>query len=119
MAMAVVLLMGAGLMIGALSPLGNVNPGFDPHNVLAFSISSTSNASFTADQLRATYRETLRQLEGIRGVESVSLTGGSIPMTGDSEIPFWVQGQPKPATDNAMPFSLFSLFNSRYHPPLP
>ncbi len=115
MAMAVVLLIGAGLMIRTLSALGNVNPGFDPHNVLTFSISSTSNASFTADQLRATYRETLRQLEGIRGVESVSLTGGSIPMTGDSEIPFWLEGQPKPANDNDMPFALFYLVNSGYH----
>jgi predicted permease len=114
-AMAVVLLIGAGLMIRTLSALGNINPGFDPHNVLTFSISSTSNASFTADQLRAMYRETLRQLQGIRGVETVSLMGGSLPMTGDSEIPFWLEGQPKPANDNDMPFALFYLVNSGYH----
>ena len=42
MAMAVVLLIGAGLMIRTLSALGNVNPGFDPRNVLTFAISSTS-----------------------------------------------------------------------------
>jgi predicted permease len=115
MAMAVVLLIGAGLMIRTLSALGNINPGFDPRNVLTFSISSTSNAAFTADQLRAMYRETLRQLESIRGVETVSLMGGSLPMTGDSEIPFWLEGQPKPANDNDMPFALFYLVNSGYH----
>jgi predicted permease len=115
MAMAVVLLIGAGLMIRTLSALGNINPGFDPRNVLTFSISSTSNAAFTADQLRAMYRETLRQLESIRGVEAVSLMGGSLPMTGDSEIPFWLEGQAKPANDNDMPFALFYLVNSGYH----
>ncbi len=115
MAMAVVLLIGAGLMIRTLSALGNINPGFDPRNVLTFSISSTSNAAFTADQLRAMYRETLRRLESIRGVEAVSLMGGSLPMTGDSEIPFWLEGQAKPANDNDMPFALFYLVNSGYH----
>jgi len=115
MAMAVVLLIGAGLMIRTLAALGNINPGFDPRNVLTFSISSTSNAAFTADQLRAMYRETLRQLESIRGVEAVSLMGGSLPMTGDSEIPFWLEGQAKPANDNDMPFALFYLVNFGYH----
>ncbi len=41
--------------------------------------------------------------------------GGSLPMTGDSEIPFWLEGQPKPANDNDMPFALFYLVNSGYH----
>ena len=115
MAMAVVLLIGAGLMIRTLSALGNVNPGFDPRNVLTFAISSTSNSAATADQLRAMYRETLRQLESVRGVETVSMMGGSLPMTGDSEVPFWLEGQPKPANDNDMPFALFYLVNLGYH----
>ena len=115
MAMAVVLLIGAGLMIRTLSALGNVNPGFDPHNVLTFAISSTSNSATKPDQLRAMYRETLRQLESVRGVETVSMMGGSLPMTGDSEVPFWLEGQPKPANDNDMPFALFYLVNPGYH----
>jgi predicted permease len=117
MAMAVVLLIGAGLMIRTLSALGNINPGFDPHNVLTFSISSSSgsNSAPTADKLRAKYRETLRQLQSIRGIETVSMIGGSVPMTGDSEIPFWLEGQARPASDNEMPFALFYLVNPGYH----
>ena len=115
MAMAVVLLIGSGLMIRTLSALGNVNPGFDPHNVLTFQISATSTGAATPGQLRSMYRETLRQLESVRGVETVSMMGGSLPMTGDSEIPFWLEGQPKPASDNDMPFALFYLVNSGYH----
>jgi predicted permease len=115
MAMAVVLLIGAGLMIRTLSALGNINPGFDPRSVLTFAISSPSGSAATPDQLRSRYRETLRQLEGVRGVETVSMMGGSLPMTGDSEIPFWLEGQPKPASDNDMPLALFYLVNSGYH----
>jgi predicted permease len=115
MAMAVVLLIGAGLMIRTLSALGSINPGFDPKNVLTFSVSSASNSAPTADTLRAKFRENLRRISDIRGVESVSLIGGSLPMSGDSEIPFWLESQPKPATDNEMPFALFYLVNPGYH----
>ena len=115
MAMAVVLLIGAGLMIRTLSALWSVNPGFAASNVLTFEISSTSDPSVTADQLRAKYRATLRQLEGIPGVESASLLGGSLPMTGDSEVPFWREGQPRPQHENEMTFALFYLANPAYH----
>lgn len=115
MAMAVVLLIGAGLMIRTLSALWNVNPGFDAGNVLAFQISSTSDPSVTAAQLRAKYRATLQQLQAIPGIESVSLLGGSLPMTGDSEVPFWREGQPRPQHENEMTFALFYLVNPDYH----
>src|SRR5258708_9873348 len=50
MAMAVVLLIRAGLMIRTLSALRNVNPGFCPRNVLPIPISSTSQSAATSDQ---------------------------------------------------------------------
>jgi predicted permease len=115
MAMAVVLLIGAGLMIRTLAALWNINPGFDPHNVLTFSLSLTSDPAITPNQLRTKYRETMRQLEGVRGVQAVSMMGGSLPMTGDSEVPFWLEGQPKPANENDTPFALFYLVTPGYH----
>jgi predicted permease len=36
-------------------------------------------------------------------------------MTGDSELPFWVEGRPKPATEQEMPFALFYLVTPHYH----
>jgi predicted permease len=115
MAMAVVLLVGAGLMIRSLAALWGINPGFDARNVLTFNISSTSDPNITADQLRVKYRQGIRELEGLPGVEAVSLIGGSLPMTGDSEVPFWVEGQPKPASEQEMPFALFYLVTPEYH----
>ena len=116
MAMALVLLIGAGLMIRSLAALWGVNPGFDSRNVMTYNVSLTSDPAITADQLRAKYRETLRRFESVPGVENVSIIGGSLPMTGDSEVPFWVEGQPKPANENEMPFALFYLVSPAYQP---
>jgi predicted permease len=115
MALALVLLIGAALMIRSLAALWGVNPGFDPRNVLAFDVSWTSDPKITADQLRAKHRESLRQLAAVPGIEVISVMGGSLPMTGDSEVPFWLEGQPKPTNDNDMPFALFYLVTPGYH----
>jgi len=114
MALAIVLLIGAGLMIRSLARLWAINPGFDPRNVLTFNISLTSSQNASAGQLRSNYRETLRQLQALRGIEAVSMVGGSLPMTGDSEVPFWLEGQAKPANQQDMPFALFYLVNPGY-----
>ena len=114
MALAVVLLVGAGLMIRSLAVLWGINPGFDPHNVITYALSLTSEKTATAAQLRQLYRAHLAAFEGTPGIEKVSMTGGSIPMTGDSEIPFWVEGTPKPTSENDMPFALFYLTTPGY-----
>ena len=113
-AMALVLLVGAGLMIRSLIALTKINPGFDARNVLSFETSITSDKDVTSAQLRAKYRESVRQIESVAGVESAALVGGSIPMTGDSELPFWLDGQPKPANQNDMPFTIFYLVTPSY-----
>jgi predicted permease len=114
MALAIVLLIGAGLMIRSLARLWAINPGFDPHNVLTYNISLTSSQNVSAGHLRSNYRETLRQLQALPGIETVSMVGGSLPMTGDSELPFWLEGQPKPANQQDMPFALFYLVTPGY-----
>ena len=113
-AMALVLLVGAGLMIRSLVALAKIDPGFDARNVLSFNTSFNSEKNATAAQLRNKYREHLRQLEAIPGIESISMIGGSLPMTGDSEVPFWLEGQAKPAHEQDMPFALFYCVNPAY-----
>jgi predicted permease len=114
MAMALVLLIGAGLMLRSLGALWSINPGFNPHNVLAFSLSLTSTDATTGDQLRAKYRASVDSITAIPGVEAASMLGGSLPMSGDSELPFWIEGQPKPATQQDMPSALFYLVTPGY-----
>ncbi len=113
-AMALVLLVGAGLMIRSLAALWGIDPGFDPRQVLAFATSMTSDPKATPDQLRAKYREAARQFAAVPGVEAAAMIGGSLPMTGDSEVPFWPEGETPPANQNDMTFALFYLVTPPY-----
>ena len=57
MALAVVLLAGAGLMVRSLVGLANVNPGFDPQHVMEFGVSPSAARVTTPAHIRETYRE--------------------------------------------------------------
>ena len=113
-AMALVLLVGAGLMIRTLSALWSVNPGFNPHHALTFNVALPPGIGTNGPAARALIREVHDGLAAIPGVEAVSLEGGSLPMMGDSEVPFWLEGQPKPTNDNDMNWSLFYITEPDY-----
>jgi predicted permease len=107
MAMALVLLVGAGLMIRSLMRLWSVDPGFDPHNVLTFSVALPSSANgVSADAARSIYRQLHDNLASVPGVRAVSLSGGSIPFMGDDDRLFWIEGQARPANDKDMNWTL-------------
>ncbi len=107
MAMALVLLVGAGLMIRSLAKLWSVNPGFNPRHVITFAVSCPTPPGTTPDAIRASMRRLQDTVAAVPGVEAASLNAGAMPMSGDSEVPFWIDGQPKPATDSEMKTSLF------------
>lgn len=97
MAMALVLLVGAGLMIRTLAHLWGLDPGFDPHNVLTFGIGpAPSLANQSPDAIRAELRAIRSTIAGVPGVEYASLHWGAHPMAGDDEVGFWAEGQPQP-----------------------
>jgi predicted permease len=114
MAMALVLLAGAGLMVRSLTALWNVNPGFNPHSVLTFNVTMPRALLGNPQAQRALMREIHSAVLGVPGLQSLSMQGGSLPMNGDSELPFWIEGHPKPATMQDMPFALFYLVEADY-----
>ncbi|MFZ0969554.1 MAG: ABC transporter permease [Candidatus Acidiferrales bacterium] len=114
MAMALILLVGAGLMIRSLVDLWSVNPGFNSHNVLIFSSSLAPSLGANAANSRAGLRELGSALKAIPGVEAVSLTAGSLPMQGDNELPFWLEGHPKPTNTSEMSPTLFYFVDPGY-----
>jgi predicted permease len=114
MAVALVLLVSAGLMIRSLAVLWGVNPGFDPHNVLTFSVTMPPSLTSSPAQIRAAVRQLHDAVRNTPGVQAASLTGGALPMNGDSEIPFWLQGQPKPADASHMNWALFYIAEPDY-----
>jgi putative ABC transport system permease protein len=113
-AMALVLLVGAGLMLRSLAALWRVNLGYNPDHAVTFSVSLPSNAKTTAAETRARLRAFDTAMRDIPGVQAVSVTLGSRPMIHDSSLPFWIEGRPKPATDNDMPQALFYLCESGF-----
>ncbi len=114
MAMALVLLIGAGLMIRSLVDLWSVNPGFNPRGVLTFSVSLSPSLGVNATATRSALRQLDETLENIPGVEAVASTNGSLPMSGDSEYPFWLEGEPKPASESEMKQALFYMVQPGY-----
>ncbi len=108
MALAVVLLVGAGLTIRTLVGLWSVNPGFDPHNVLSFNVGFPSSlVGATAAQIRADVLQVSDKIAVVPGVQAVSLMNGAVPMSEEDDLPFWIDGTPKPATENSMPDALW------------
>jgi predicted permease len=115
MALTVVLLVGAGLTIRTFVGLWSVNPGFDPHNVLSFNVGfPPSIASGDATQIRASFRQLTEKIAAVPGVQSVSLMNAAFPMGDRYDLNFWIDGQPKPATDSSMPLSLWYLVGPDY-----
>ncbi|HEX7960872.1 MAG TPA: ABC transporter permease, partial [Terriglobales bacterium] len=108
-AMALVLLIGAGLMLRSIAALWRVNPGFNPSHAITFNLFLPATATTTSEETRARLRQFDEKLQSIPGVEAVSVTLGSRPMIHDSSLPFWIVGQPKPANDNEMPQAMFYL----------
>ena len=105
MALALVLLAGAGLMVRSLAKILRIDPGFDSRNVLTARLSFPS-AIGSPDSVRAIWRQIKDKLDAIPGVMAASLSAGAMPMGGYSEIPFWLEGQVKPSTQAEMKFAL-------------
>lgn len=106
-ALALVLLIGAGLMLRTLFHLWSSDPGFDAHNVVTFSTAGSEQMEHQSPAaIRSYYRQMRDKIAAIPGVESVSLNDGSNPMQSDDEDWFWIVGTPKPAHESDLPWSL-------------
>ena len=71
-ALSVILLIGAGLMVRSFIELHRVDPGFEPDNVLTFSIQLQGRRYGPPDARAGFNRELKERLEALPGVESVS-----------------------------------------------
>jgi putative ABC transport system permease protein len=95
-ALALVLLVGAGLMIRSFIRLLNVDPGFNPKNVLTgwFYLPPTKYESQT--KLISFHDQLLERVRNLPGVRSVSVTS-DLPLGGTGmTMGFYIEGQPAP-----------------------
>lgn len=113
-ALALVLLVGAGLMIRTLTALWRVNPGFNPSHAITFALAMPATSDTTSTETRARLRNFDDRVRSIPGVQAVSVTLGSRPMIHDSALPFWLEGEPKPLHDSDMHAATFFLVESGF-----
>jgi len=107
MALALVLLIGAGLMIRSLSALWNVDPGFRADNALTFGLSfSPSMRTASPEAIRANLRELSDRLNSMPGVRAASFSWGASPLQGEDDTYFWIEGRAKPASTSEMNMAL-------------
>jgi predicted permease len=81
-ALCIVLLAGAGLLIRSFSRLASVQPGFDARHVLTMGIPYAGSQLGSPERRPEMYREVLRSVRALPGVESASLVN-HIPISGD------------------------------------
>jgi putative ABC transport system permease protein len=81
MTFAVVLLVGAGLLIRSFARLQQVNPGFEPRGVLALMVSLPSNKYADGPRRAAFMRDVLERVRALPGVKSAATTT-TLPMSG-------------------------------------
>ncbi len=114
-ALALLLLVGAGLMIRTLTKLWSIDPGFRSDNVLTFGLSlPPSLAQATPAAIRASIREIDAALASMPGVVAASQTWGAFPMGYDDELVFWLDGQAKPASQSEMSWALKYVVDPDY-----
>jgi putative ABC transport system permease protein len=95
-ALALVLLVGAGLLIRSFMSLVNVNPGFDASHTVTMKITIPSAKYKTDDQQRAFFDSLLQRLDALPGVLA---TGGIsfLPLNGmGAATAFEIVGKPNP-----------------------
>jgi predicted permease len=96
LALALVTLIGAGLLMNSFLKLSAVDPGFNPRNALAMTVSLAGASQYVGPSRETFYRRLTERLAALPGVESVSAIN-HLPLAGD----WWgttlaIEGRPLP-----------------------
>ena len=99
-ALALVLLVGAGLMMKSFLRLQAVNPGFDPQNLLTMRV-VLPRAKYPDDAKRvAFFRQAVERMRALPGVRSAAVVD-YLPFAGlGSATGFTIEGRPAPPAGN-------------------
>src|SRR4030095_6948916 len=93
-ALALVLLVGAGLLIQSLVRLQQVALGFDPRNVLTFNVAKSVDRTTSPSQIADFYRQLTERLKALPGVVNASVVF-QLPLSGaGASTGLGIEGQP-------------------------
>jgi len=92
-ALALTLLAGAGLLVRTFANLRQVDPGFDPGNVLTFEVAPNGKQYETTAQNADYFRRALERLRSLPGVESAAVTS-NLPLGAWLNFGVGIAGKP-------------------------
>ncbi|MGA8233537.1 MAG: ABC transporter permease [Candidatus Acidiferrales bacterium] len=93
MALALVLLVGAALLIRTFAALRGVNPGFETRNVLTMQMSLSGGRFEKAAGVELLVRNGRQRVESLPGVAAAAMTC-CLPLEGGFGLPFTIEGRP-------------------------
>jgi putative ABC transport system permease protein len=111
-ASALMLLVGAGLLIKSFWQLQKVDPGFNPNNVLTLSVSLPRTKYPEGTHQAAFFQQLLEKVNALPGVQAAGATP-SMPLGGDYVLAFVIQGRP-PLPPGAGQSTNFYAVNANY-----
>ena len=112
-AMAVILLVGAGLVLRSVGAMLGVDTGFNAHNVLSMQIAVRGTTHDTLPLRGAFYTELVDRIRRLPGVDAVSATN-HLPLHGDTwRFGFNIDGRPSARTED-QPHALFRIVRPGY-----
>ena len=92
-ALALVLLVGAGLLIRSFIRLQQVNPGFNTKNAMSANVALPGRKYPNSDQYLSFFTQLMEKIAALPGVVAVGATQ-SLPIQGDYLVGFNIQGRP-------------------------
>jgi len=113
-ALSIVLLTGAGLMVRTLAAIWKEDPGFEAHRVLTFDLAFSKDRLASPSLTRENVRNATATIETVPGIEAASGFAGSLPTNGAAIMGFWVEGNPKPASESEMNVATWYAVQSDY-----
>ena len=112
-ALALMLSVGAGLMVRSFVALQRVSPGFEPSHLLTFRLSLPSTQYGDRAAQRGFYTRLLQRLEALPGVQTAGLTVSLPPYLLSMTDNFMVEGQVLPPNQSA-PLGPLLFVNETY-----
>src|SRR5215213_2650399 len=114
LALAVVLLLAAGLLLRSFNKLVAINPGFDRENVLTLRINLPRSNYSKPAQTKAFYDELVQRVKSLPGVQSAG-TISHTPLSGFGMIALiQIEGHPPPNRKKDPPIGIGSVSNEYF-----
>ncbi len=98
-ALALLVLIGAGLLLKSFSRLAGVDPGFQPHGLLTLRVPLGGGRNNAIDRRVAFFRQATDRVAALPGVRSVGAVS-ELPLAGlGLGSMFWIDGRPLPPAE--------------------